>query len=384
MASPVLPPLSLYVHWPWCVRKCPYCDFNSRAAPRGLDEGRYIEALLRDLESWSGAVRGRELSSIYLGGGTPSLMTPGGVARLLSGIRSWTAVAEKAEVTLEANPGTVTEGRLEGYRTAGVNRVSLGVQSFSDERLQSIGRIHSAREALEAAQAVGRVFENFNLDLMFALPNESEAELKRDLELALASGAKHLSFYQLTIEEGTAFAKTAPEGLPDEDRAADMADLASNFLERSGFEHYEVSGYAKPGFRSRHNMNYWTFGDYLAVGAGAHGKVTLADGSIVREVRAGSPSRYVERVEAAGSGAESREVVGDEALPFEFMLNVLRLREGVPKALFSERTGRPFALLEKPFNEAVRRGLLSNEPDRMAASPLGRRFLSDLQEIFLP
>lgn len=311
-------PLSLYLHWPWCVRKCPYCDFNSHAAPTDLAEKEYVDIVLRDLAEWLPAVGGRRIETVFIGGGTPSLMSGDAVARLLDGADKLFGFAPDCEITLEANPGTVEEGRFKAFRSAGVNRVSVGVQSFMNEKLARLGRIHAADDALRAAAHAGEVFGNFNLDLMFALPGETLEEVAREVETAVATGATHLSFYQLTIEPGTAFAKRLPEGLPDEDLCADMSDLVIGALLKAGFEHYEVSGYARPGRRCRHNLNYWTFGDYVAAGAGAHGKVTTNEG-VVREVRHMSPRKYMASVLEKGSGIAERRRVESGDLPFEFM-----------------------------------------------------------------
>lgn len=386
--APSLPPMSLYLHWPWCVRKCPYCDFNSHRAPAGLDEARYVEAMLVDLAAWPEAAKGRPIETIFLGGGTPSLMSGEALKRLLSGVRSIWPVAKDAEITLEANPGTADEAKFERFRAAGVNRLSLGIQSFSDERLKRLGRIHDAAGARRAVAAAARVFENFNLDLMFALPGETLEMLRDEAREAADSAATHLSFYQLTIEEGTAFAKRPPTDLPDEDLAADMGELVERVLADAGFRRYEVSGYAKEGRRCRHNLNYWTYGDYVAAGAGAHGKVTLVnpDGtfSVRREARFASPAKYLAAVESCGSGAETAFEVEPEARPFEFMLNALRLAEGVPAAFFEARTGLSLSLIEPKLDELRASGLLVADPARIAPTEKGLLFLSDLQEAFLP
>lgn len=375
-------PLSLYLHWPWCVRKCPYCDFNSHAAPRSLDADEYVDLVLKDLKGWAGRTSGRPLTSVFIGGGTPSLMPPAALGRLLEGADRLFPFEAGCEVTLEANPGTVDEGRFRDFREAGVNRLSLGVQSFMDEKLRTLGRIHSSAEALRAAHHAAEVFDNFNLDLMFALPGETLEEARREVRTAASTGAAHLSFYQLTIEAGTAFARRTPEGLPDEDLAADMADAVAAELEAAGFEHYEVSGYAKPGRRCRHNLNYWTFGDYLAAGAGAHGKLTGPNG-IVRERRLLSPARWREAVLGTGSSVEEAHAVPPEDLPFEFMLNALRLADGVPAALFEARTGLPIRTIEPVLSRLRAEGLLDADPALIRPSARGRAFLSDVQEAFL-
>lgn len=383
-------PLGLYVHWPWCVRKCPYCDFNSHRSPAVLPEDRYVDALLAELDRRAETVEGRTVETIFIGGGTPSLMSGDAVRRLMEGIRSRVDAAPDAEVTLEANPGAFDEAKFEAFRRAGVNRLSLGIQSFSDERLRAIGRIHDAARAREAVRAAGRIFENFNLDVMFALPGESVGELARELDEAVSSGATHLSFYQLTIEPGTAFAKRTPENLPDEDLTADMGEMVAEKLAAAGFEHYEVSGYARPGRRTRHNLIYWTFGDYLALGAGAHSKVTSVSSTgellIRREQRWASPAKYMEAVEAGDSGrfgTEAALTVDAEALPFEFMLNALRLTDGVEAALFEARTGLPLSVIEPTLVRLRSEGLLVDDPSRIRTTPKGLAFLSDVQERFL-
>ena len=375
-------PLALYLHWPWCVRKCPYCDFNSHAIPQGLNDEAYVDLVLRDLNHWVGRTEGRPISSVFIGGGTPSLMSGQAVDKLLSGANKLFGFTSDCEITLEANPGTTDESRFKAFKAAGVNRVSVGVQSFMNEKLQVLGRIHSSDEAKRAAQHAGEVFGNFNLDLMFALPGETLDEVATEVETAVGLGATHLSFYQLTIEQGTAFAKRVPTGLPDDDACADMSDLVIQRLTSAGFDHYEVSGYAKPGYRCQHNLNYWQFGDYLAAGAGAHGKLTTRDG-ILREVREMSPRRYAEKVNGVGHACIETSVIEKEALPFEFMLNVLRLTEGVPATLFETRTGLPLSVVESQLADLRARGLLVPDETHIQPTPQGRAFLSDLQEAFL-
>ena len=375
-------PLALYLHWPWCVRKCPYCDFNSHAIPQGLDEVAYVDLVLRDLSHWIGRTEGRPISSVFIGGGTPSLMSGHAVDKLLSGANRMFGFTSDCEITLEANPGTTDESRFKAFKSAGVNRISIGVQSFMNEKLQTLGRIHSSDDARRAAQHAGEVFGNFNLDLMFALPGETHDEVATEVETAVQLGATHLSFYQLTIEPGTAFAKRLPAGLPDDDTCADMSDLVIERLTSAGFDHYEVSGYAKPGKRCRHNLNYWQFGDYLAAGAGAHGKLTTREG-ILREVREMSPRRYAEKVKSVGHACAEKALIDSEDLPFEFMLNVLRLTEGVPATLFEARTGLALSALAPQLSDLRNRGLLVPDTTRIAPTAQGRAFLSDLQEAFL-
>ena len=377
-----LPPLSVYVHLPWCIRKCPYCDFNSHEAPAGgADEAVYLDALEADLDASLPLVWGRSVQTIFIGGGTPSLFSPEGINRLLAALRARLRVAPGAEVTMEANPGTFERERFSGFRDAGVNRLSLGVQSFDDERLAAIGRVHDARQAKEAAAAARELFPTFNLDLMFALPGQTPAQLAEDVAQALAFEPPHLSLYHLTLEPNTFFARFPPQ-LPDEDQAAAMQEAIEAQLSAAGFEHYEISAYARTGHRARHNLNYWTFGDYLGLGAGAHGKLSFHD-RIVRYVRYRHPRHYVEAA-LAGNAVEVERRLPTADLPFEFMLNALRLTEGVPASLFQEHTGQSLATVSAKLERAVQKGLLTADPARLAATPLGLRFLNDLQEIFLP
>ena len=377
-----LPPLGVYVHLPWCLRKCPYCDFNSHEAPaEGFDEPAYLDALEADLDASLPLVWGRQVQTIFLGGGTPSLFSPEGIDRLLASLRARLRVVPDAEVTMEANPGTFERERFAGFRSAGVNRLSLGVQSFDDARLAAIGRVHDAAQARQAAAAAREIFPTFNLDLMYALPGQTLGQLADDLTQALAFEPPHLSLYHLTLEPNTLFARFPPP-LPDEDQAAAMQDAIEAQLGAAGFEHYEVSAYARRGHRGQHNFNYWTFGDYLGIGAGAHGKLSFHD-RIVRHARFRHPRRYLEAV-AAGDAVEVERVLTVRDLPFEFMLNALRLVDGVPASLFEERTGQPLALVARTLEKAVRKGLLVADPAQLGATGLGLRFLNDLQELFLP
>lgn len=373
--------LGLYVHWPWCVRKCPYCDFNSHAVTGKLPEQDYVNALLADLRHAYRAVNGREVTSVFVGGGTPSLISAEGFAALMSGVRSIVNLSASAEITMEANPGTVEAERFRAYAQAGVNRISIGIQSFSDAKLKALGRIHSRDEALAAIEAAKAVVDEVNLDVMFALPGQSMRELDEDLTLALKAETSHLSFYELTIEEGTAFYKRVPDQLPDVDLAADMADHVHQTLVNAGFEHYEISAYARPGHQCRHNSTYWTFGDYLGVGAGAHGKLTV-DGQIVRTVRSANPRVYLHNVELGVFEAE-RRVVEKEDLPFEFMLNALRLRNGVLRDEWERHTGLGIDVIDPVLTQLQKEGLLEKSEKRIVPTELGRRFLSDLQERFL-
>lgn len=374
-------PLALYVHWPWCVRKCPYCDFNSYGAPRCIPEAAYVTALTEDLAWAARAAVGRQVSSVFFGGGTPSLMSADGFSRLMDAIRRTVTLTEDCEISMEANPGTVERNRFKAYAAAGVNRISLGIQSFSDENLKRLGRIHSASDAMKSIEAAHEAFENINLDVMYALPGQTEKELETEIAAALAAATTHLSFYELTIEDGTVFGKRPPDGLPEGDAAADMGQLVHERLTTGGFEHYEISGYAKPGRRCRHNRTYWTFGDYLGVGAGAHGKVTV-DGEIIRTVRTANPTNYLAGAEK-GVFESERRVVTDEDLPFEFALNVLRLTDGVAASRWEATTGRPLSFVEPVLADLRTKGLLVPDSGRIAVTELGRRFLSDVQEAFL-
>jgi putative oxygen-independent coproporphyrinogen III oxidase len=374
------PPLALYVHLPWCVRKCPYCDFNSYTLHGELEEQRYIEALQRDLEAQAPATAGREVISIFLGGGTPSLFSPAAIARLLDFARRHLALVPGLEVTLEANPGTIERGRFAEYRAAGINRVSLGAQSFDDARLAALGRIHCAQETRRAAAELHAAgLSNFNIDLMYGLPGQDVGAARRDLEEALALGPTHLSHYQLTIEAGTVFAGRPPL-LPDDDAVDRMLDDCRELLARSGFAQYEISAYAAAGRRCRHNLNYWSFGDYLGIGAGAHGKLTLPDaGRIVRTTQVREPRRYLASVgAAAGDGTFRRTPVPDRELPFEFMLNALRLVEGFQVETFTRRTGLPWESVAGTMADLVGEGLIASSETCYRASPLGLRFLNDV------
>jgi putative oxygen-independent coproporphyrinogen III oxidase len=375
-----LPPLSLYVHFPWCVRKCPYCDFNSYTLHGELDERRYVEALERDLEAQAADVKGREVVSLFFGGGTPSLFSPDAIARVIAAARRHLTFAADVEVTMEANPGAIERGRFGEYRSAGLTRVSLGAQSFDPQRLQALGRIHSPDETRRAASELHAAgLDNFNLDLMYALPGQDVDGAVRDIEEALALEPAHLSHYQLTIEAGTVFAAQPPT-LPEDDSAADMLAECVLRLTAAGFGHYEVSAYARPGRQCRHNLNYWTFGDYLGVGAGAHGKVTLpATGSIFRTLQLREPRRYLTSVPAV----VTRSPVPPEQLPFEFMLNALRLVGGFDAALFAARTGLEWGLVAPQMDSLVARGLMLEEGAHFRPSPQGLRFLNELLLTFV-
>ncbi|MCP5264898.1 MAG: oxygen-independent coproporphyrinogen III oxidase-like protein [Burkholderiaceae bacterium] len=378
----VPPPLSLYVHLPWCLAKCPYCDFNSHEHPRdGVPEARYVDAVLADLDAALPAIWGRSVQTIFIGGGTPSLFSPDSIERLLSAIRARVRLVADAEITLEANPGTYDATRFEGFAQAGVNRLSIGVQSFDDQALVALGRRHDRRQALAAIESAVRHFKTFNLDLMFALPGQDPAASQADLAQALAFEPPHLSCYHLTLEPGTPFAKRPPP-LPDDDMAARMHDAIVSDLEAAGYEHYEVSAFARAGHACRHNLNYWTFGDYLGLGAGAHSKLSSYQG-IFREVRQRHPSRYMAAALGTGDPIASREPVENGERPFEFMLNALRLAQGVPAALFAERTGLGPMALAEALETARARGLMDADPTRLRPTPLGWRYLNDLLVLFV-
>lgn len=379
--NPKTIPLSLYVHWPWCVRKCPYCDFNSHASGT-VPETRYVEALLQELEREAHLAGGREIRTIYFGGGTPSLMSAEGFTALLDGIRRRVYVASDAEISMEANPGTADEAKFEAYAEAGVNRLSLGIQSFDDASLKRLGRIHDRAAAVRALEKAVRIFPRVNADLMFGLPFETVERLRDEVAALVDSKTTHVSCYQLTIESGTAFAKRVPDGLPDEDLAADLEEAVVSLLVRAGFVRYEVSGYAKSDEICRHNLNYWTFGDYLAIGAGAHAKLTTENG-IFRAARFANPERYMRAVEEGVAPYEENRRVTAEELPFEFMLNALRLTAGVPKRLWTERTGLSDDVIAERVAQLCDEGLWTTEADRIGTSPRGFAFLSSVQEAFL-
>ena len=376
-----LPPLSLYVHVPWCIRKCPYCDFNSHAAPDALPEDAYVDALIADVERALPSIWGRKVGTIFIGGGTPSLFSAAAIERLLSALRARLPLLPDAEITLEANPGTFERAKFAGYFAAGVNRLSLGVQSFDDNFLRALGRVHGADEARRAAESALMIFGNVNLDLMFALPQQTLDDARRDVAAALSFGPPHLSFYHLTLEPNTLFYRHPPP-LPNSEAAADIEDAVLEMLVQGGYLHYETSAHAKPAFQCAHNVNYWRFGDYLGIGAGAHSKISFPD-HVVRQLRWKQPKQYLAEI-ARGAPLQEECVVSRRDLPFEFMLNALRLTGGVPASLFAERTGLPLAAATAPIAEATRRGLLEPDPAMLKPTALGRRFLNDLQSLFLP
>ena len=381
-----LPPIALYVHIPWCVKKCPYCDFNSHGLRAAMPEREYVAALLADLDAdladFGDAIDRREIISVFFGGGTPSLFAPASIAEILDGAAARIPFARDCEITLETNPGTVEHGRFDGYLKAGVNRISFGVQSFDDEKLRALGRIHSSAEAESAIrQARDAGYANINLDLMYALPRQTLEGALADIERAIALSPTHISHYQLTLEPGTPFARRPPP-LPDHDAAWDMQEACQARLAQAGYAQYEVSAYAQPGRRCRHNLNYWEFGDYLGIGAGAHAKLTDAH-AVRRRWKTRSPVAYLQNAHTPRRiGGD--ETVGAEQLPFEFMLNALRLNEGIATAEFAARTGLGPGAIGAPLDAARGRGWLGNDPARLQPTALGRRFLNDLIELFLP
>ncbi len=380
---PAPPPLALYVHLPWCLRKCPYCDFNSHESSSGdaVPEARYLAALRADLEAALPFVWGRRIHSIFIGGGTPSLFAPESIDALLADIRARLPLEAGCEVTLEANPGSFERDRFRAFRQAGVTRLSIGVQSFDDARLHALGRVHDAAQARAAVDEARRCFDTFNLDLMYALPGQTLAELEADLAQALAFEPPHLSVYQLTIEPNTRFAKRPPE-LPSDDLAFEMLDAVTARTEAAGLGRYEVSAYARAGHGCVHNLNYWRFGDYLGLGAGAHGKLSFAH-RVVRQVRFRDPARYMAQA-LAGDAVAMHDEVPRAQLPFEFMLNGLRLRQGFELPLFGERTGLPLGAVQRALDAAETRGWIERDMQRLRPTPRGYDFLNDLQALFLP
>lgn len=383
---PALPPLSLYIHLPWCLKKCPYCDFNSHewgaAAGQGdMPEQRYLDALRADLEASLPLIWGRTVHSVFIGGGTPSLFSPDAIDRLLSDVRSLLRLEADAEITLEANPGTFEKDRFRGYRQAGVTRLSIGVQSFDDRFLKAIGRVHDAAQARAAVEEAADTFDTFNIDLMYALPGQTLADLDRDLDVALGYAPPHLSVYHLTLEPNTYFAKHPPQ-VPDDDTAYEMLDRITERTVGAGLHRYEVSAYARDGHRCWHNLNYWQFGDYLGIGAGAHGKLSFAH-RIVRQVRWREPKLYMDNA-LAGQPMASETEVASADLPFEYMLNALRLRHGFRLVDFSERTGLPVTVISSALEQAQRRGWIERDLQTVRPTEKGFDFLSDLQALFLP
>ncbi|MBD1549944.1 radical SAM family heme chaperone HemW [Pseudomonas typographi] len=375
-----LPPLALYVHIPWCVRKCPYCDFNSHAASPELPEDAYVSALLSDLDQDLPYVQGRQLASIFFGGGTPSLFSAVALGRLLEGVAARIPFAQGIEITLEANPGTFEQAKFVAYRKLGINRLSIGVQSFEAAKLKRLGRIHSGDEALRAAEMARRAgFDNFNLDLMHGLPEQTLEQALDDLRQAIALAPTHLSWYQLTLEPNTVFWNQPPP-LPEDDTLWDIQEAGQALLNEHGFIQYEVSAYARAGHQARHNLNYWSFGDFIGIGAGAHGKLTHPDGTVRRTWKTRLPKDYLNLAKPFKAGDK---VLPAEELPFEFLMNALRLTEGVEAALFPARTGLPLASLGAARRQAEQKGLLEVEPARLVATPQGQLFLNDLLQYFL-
>jgi putative oxygen-independent coproporphyrinogen III oxidase len=377
-----LPPLSLYIHLPWCLKKCPYCDFNShemRAAD--MPEQRYLDAVMADLEAALPLIWGRTVHTIFIGGGTPSLFSPESIDRLLGGIRARLKLAPACEITLEANPGTFEKDRFKAFRAAGVTRLSVGVQSFNDDYLKTLGRVHDRAQALAAVEEAAQAFDTFNLDIMYALPGQTMATLKEDMATALALAPPHISIYHLTIEPNTYFAKFPPV-IPEEDTAYDMLDLITDMTGQAGLNRYEVSAYAKDGHHCAHNVNYWQFGDYLGLGAGAHSKLSFAH-RVVRQVRFREPRLYMDKALAGNCLAQIEEVSRAD-LPFEYMLNALRLKDGFSLQQFSERTGLAMTAIQKGLAEAERQGLIERDFVRVKPSVRGFDFLNDLQSLFLP
>jgi len=405
LSLPSLPPLSLYVHLPWCLKKCPYCDFNSHemtsapetpmaspprggasalgrpgGGPGGVPQAKYLDALRCDLEAALPFIWGRRVHSVFIGGGTPSLFEPESIARLLSDVRALLPLEPACEITLEANPGTFERDRFRGYRSAGVTRLSVGVQSFNDTKLQALGRVHDGAQARAALAEAQAAFDTFNLDLMYALPGQTLAELDDDLHQALEFNPPHLSIYHLTIEPNTLFAKHPPV-VPDDDTASDMLDLIAERTAAAGLERYEVSAFARPGHRCVHNLNYWQFGDYLGVGAGAHSKLSFPH-RVLRQIRFRDPAKYMAQALAGAAVAQDDEVAREQ-LPFEFMLNATRLKEGFEIARFTERTGLPFTAIQRSLDQAEQRGLITRDLNWVRPTARGFDFLNDLQSLFL-
>lgn len=387
-----LPPLSLYIHFPWCEKKCPYCDFNSHQikdvdsslgikVSQGFDEVRYIKALITDLETELPRIWGRQVHSIFIGGGTPSLLSANGINELLSAIRARVNLEPDCEITMEANPGSVETEKFAGFAKAGINRVSLGIQSFQNEQLKALGRIHNGEEAKRAIVIAMQHFKSVNLDLMFGLPNQTLEGAKADIETALSFKTPHLSFYNLTLEPNTYFASFPPK-LPNDDEVDAIFEQNLALLEAAGYRRYEVSAYAQKDQECEHNLNYWRFGDYIGIGAGAHGKISFPD-KITRQVRERHPETYMQGMETKGNAlVEAREIPAKD-LPFEFMLNTLRLTDGVDTVTFSERTGLPLNAVSKGLDEASKKGLLDLNPSKLKATKQGLRYLNNLQELFL-
>lgn len=374
------PPLSLYIHIPWCVRKCPYCDFNSHEARKDIPEKAYVAALLADLEQSVPRIWGRRIRSIFFGGGTPSLFSPDSIDTILSGVRALTPLEYGAEITLEANPGTVDAAHFKGYRQAGINRISLGIQSFDDRYLAALGRIHNASQAIVAAELALATFDAVNLDVMYALPEQSIEDALADARQAISIGPAHLSFYHLTLEPNTPFHRTPPS-LPDDDTSAAMQEAIEEMLQQHGYEHYETSAFAQKGSRCRHNLNYWQFGDYLGIGAGAHSKLSYTD-KITRESRHKHPNKYLEQA-SNGQALDREWNIARDELGFEFMMNALRLTDGFETELFELRTGLKIDALEAALDKACGAGLIEWDDGVIKPTLRGQRFLNELLQLFL-
>ena len=380
-----LPPLSLYIHIPWCIRKCPYCDFNSHAVKPGdnsgtLPEADYTSALMRDLETELGYIQGREIETIFIGGGTPSLFSPKALHEILQGVASRTPLAGNAEITMEANPGTFEQERFAGFLEAGVNRLSIGIQSFNDQHLQTLGRIHNSENAHHAVSAARQIgFSNINIDLMHGLPNQTPEQALEDLQTAIGLAPDHISWYQLTIEPNTEF-HSRPPRLPEDETLWDIQEQGQALLAASGYQQYEISAYSQPGRRAKHNLNYWQFGDYIGIGAGAHGKLTLpGEAQILRRWKQRQPKAYMQAIDPVSG----QQAIASDELPFEFMMNALRLHDGVSADLYHPATGMPFSQIETQLQQLRHKGLLVDDPGRIAPTEQGRLFLNDLLESFL-
>jgi putative oxygen-independent coproporphyrinogen III oxidase len=374
------PPLSLYIHIPWCVKKCPYCDFNSHESRSDIPEKRYVEALIQDLEQSVPRVYGRKVNSVFFGGGTPSLFSADAIHDIINAVQMLTPLTFDAEITLEANPGTVDTAHFIGYKAAGVNRVSLGIQSFNSDYLSALGRIHDAKQAIAAAELALHTFDRVNLDVMYGLPNQSLADALSDAKEAVRLNPDHLSFYHLTLEPNTPFYRTPPS-LPSDDTSSEMQDRIEALLSAHGYEHYETSAFCKPKSQARHNLNYWSFGDYLGIGAGAHSKLSYHD-KITRETRHKHPKAFMENAEA-GNAVDNTWLIEKQDLSFEFMMNALRLTGGIDADLFQARTGLPLITVAKRLSEATEKGLITQNQQRIEPTLLGQRYLNDLLTIFL-
>lgn len=379
-----LPPLALYIHFPWCVQKCPYCDFNSHELKKDLDEKKYIDALINDLEQELPLFWGRSISSIFMGGGTPSLFSPESIDRLISELRARLTFAPNIEITMEANPGTVELGKFKEFSHAGINRLSIGIQSFDDDKLKSLGRIHGRKEAIRAAElAHDANFKSFNLDLMYGLPNQSITQAIEDIETAIALEPKHLSHYQLTIEPNTFFHHQPPT-VPDDDKLWEMQEACQASIAKHGYAQYEISAYAKEGYQCQHNLNYWQFGDYLGIGAGAHGKLTNApEQKITRSWKVKQPQDYLDKA-STGNRISGEKILTRDDATFEFMMNALRLNDGFETEIFQSHVGLPISTIEKSLHQAEEKGLINWELKRIKPTEQGRQYLNTLLELFMP